>query len=274
MGMEPVRPLREVFAGLADHAAGPEATSPDAQSLLADYADLPDDLLVTAIGSYASTAPAEVAEHLAEFVAAPDTDPAEGLNLLASAPTGNWLDEVDLSDQPDSALLDTELLNGEHPGSELLGTDDFDPEGFDEDQFDGDQLGDHQVDDHQLDGLHVDDLDSADDLDGSADTGPDSGGTTDGFGAGAESVTDAGHDLSDIDIDGEPDLPGVDHSSDLPTSLDQVDDGLDDDTDGDFGHDPADVSDLTTDHAAHLATDPGADHDGLDDLPEFDDFDA
>jgi hypothetical protein len=46
--------------------------------------------------------------------------------------------------------------------------------------------------------------------------------------------------------------------------------------DGDFGHDPAAIGapDLTTEHAAHLATDPAADPDGLDDLPDFDDFDA
>ncbi len=100
MGMEPVRALRDIFAGLAEQTTGTEdagSSTLDPQSLLAEYQDLPDDLLVTAIGSYADTAPAEVAEHLAPFIAEPGAHPADGLDLLTSAPTGAWDEEVDLS---------------------------------------------------------------------------------------------------------------------------------------------------------------------------------
>src|SRR3954454_1961710 len=105
-GMEPVRPLRDVFADLAGHTDHSEPavdsdgdeSSPVPRSLLADYADLPDDLLGTAIDSYASTAPAEVAEHLAGFVATPGADPSDGLDLLVSVPAGTWESEVELTD--------------------------------------------------------------------------------------------------------------------------------------------------------------------------------
>jgi hypothetical protein len=122
--MESARPLRDVFAGLAGHTAGPEDVDQgalDPQAMLAEHEGLPDDLLMTAIGSYAGTAPAEVAEHLAPIVAL-TSDPAElgdsgdpgpglagmdaldGLHLLASAPVGEWAGEVAL--EPDLAATD------------------------------------------------------------------------------------------------------------------------------------------------------------------------
>lgn len=233
MGMEPVRPLRDVFAGLADQAAAPEdvgSSAPDPRSFLAEYGDLPDDLLATAIGSYASTAPAEVAEHLARFVAAPGVDPAEGLNLLASAPVGAWEGEVDL---PDAAAV--QIVDDENLDDEYIGADDES-------------------------GLDLDDLGSADslDLDG-----------TDGEGF-REIEDDIEDDTSTLDagttsgvaIDGEYVLvpePG----SGVPTAVDHPD-MPDDDVDSHY------LDEQITDQPTEQPTDL----DELDDLQEFDEFDA
>lgn len=105
-GMEPVRPLREVFAQLSAGAAAP-ATAGDAAELLAAHGHpgLPPDLVAEAIINYADAAPLEVAEHLAPFVTAhgpvplvgpqdgPDGGPSvdadpglEAFRLLATAP--------------------------------------------------------------------------------------------------------------------------------------------------------------------------------------------
>ncbi len=101
--MDDVRPLHQVFSALAGTEAEPDpgALGPAARGL-----DLPDDLLTEAIISFADTAPAEVAAHLAPFVTAHSpiaaVDPAEpaelwdaaqGLGLLAGAPTGLALSE-------------------------------------------------------------------------------------------------------------------------------------------------------------------------------------
>jgi len=106
--MEFARPLREVFAELAGHD-DPGQSGDDHRALLADHAGLPDDLLATAIGSYAGTAPAEVAEHLAPFVAGGEdtgSHALDGLNLLASAPSGVWEGEVELDHSEDGGLAD------------------------------------------------------------------------------------------------------------------------------------------------------------------------
>jgi hypothetical protein len=86
--MEPALTLREAFAGLA--GTGSAAEPP------AGHEGLPEDLLIRAIGSYADTAPAEVAEHLSAFVAAP-TGIEAGLHLLAAAPAEVPEGEVDLA---------------------------------------------------------------------------------------------------------------------------------------------------------------------------------
>ncbi|MBI4939850.1 MAG: hypothetical protein HY830_03790 [Actinobacteria bacterium] len=91
--MEPVRPLRDVFADLA----GSDAAQARAALAAAGH-DLSDDLLRTAIDGYAGTAPAEVAEHLAAADGADD-----GLALLASAPAGPWDAEVALDPADDLA---------------------------------------------------------------------------------------------------------------------------------------------------------------------------
>jgi hypothetical protein len=118
--MDDARPLREVFADLAGGTPGthPGATHADAGSALGGHEGLPADLLATAIGSYADTAPAEVAEHLAPFLTDPDAGIDVGLELLADAPVGDWDGEVDLA-----ADLDGDLgggLDGDLRGADAL----------------------------------------------------------------------------------------------------------------------------------------------------------
>jgi hypothetical protein len=101
--MSSARPLRDVFADLT---GGGNATD-DPQALLGDHGHpaLPEHLVAEAVVSYADTAPAEVAEHLAPYVtthsavgADPmpgDESPADWLDLLSTAPAG-----PDLADEP------------------------------------------------------------------------------------------------------------------------------------------------------------------------------
>ncbi|QSB13633.1 hypothetical protein JQS43_18925 [Natronosporangium hydrolyticum] len=100
--MAPARPLREIFEGLT----GVGEVDADADSVLraSGHADLPEELLAEAIGSYADTARVEVAELLAPVVMAhrgmgADGDVAAGpgaaLELLAAAPPAG-LDEVEV----------------------------------------------------------------------------------------------------------------------------------------------------------------------------------
>ncbi|WP_328468304.1 hypothetical protein OHA21_51430 [Actinoplanes sp. NBC_00393] len=98
--MEPARPLRDVFADLtgAGNATG------DPADLLRDQGHaLPDDLVAEAVVSYADTAPAEVAEHLAPYVTAHSVvgaadgtgDETGWLELLATAPAGAEPGDID-----------------------------------------------------------------------------------------------------------------------------------------------------------------------------------
>ncbi|MEU4694775.1 hypothetical protein [Actinoplanes sp. NPDC023714] len=90
--MDAARPLRDEFADPSGEPGG----------LLRD---LPDDLIAEAVVSYADTAPAEVAEHLAPFVGAHsvvgahDTaaDPPDWQDLLATVPAG-IPDEAEMQD--------------------------------------------------------------------------------------------------------------------------------------------------------------------------------
>jgi hypothetical protein len=247
--MEPVRPLRDIFAGLAEQPAGPEdagSSTPDPQSLLAEYHDLPGDLLITAIGSYADTAPAEVAEHLAGFVAEPGADPVDGLNLLTSAPAGVWEDEVDLSGAPGAEGVEAGLdlddlgtaddldLSETGPGHGF--EDHFGP-GFEHDtengfehSFGDDGFGD---DDGQVDNTHQD-------SNGLDTFGPD-------------------HEVrTEIPTDANPE---ADHAA---FATDVTADDASDHLDGDYFDHP--IADHPTDH--HM------DADDLDDLQGLDDFDA
>ncbi|MGK5683554.1 hypothetical protein [Actinoplanes sp. URMC 104] len=105
--MEPARSLRDVLADLtgAGGAAG-DVGDP--------LGGLPGELVAEAVVSYADTAPAEVAEHLAPFVTAHTAagsaaDPGEEsgwLDLLLTAPTGEFdgpepVDGVDAGAGPD-----------------------------------------------------------------------------------------------------------------------------------------------------------------------------
>jgi hypothetical protein len=88
--MEPARPLHDIFSELARDPAEP------GDALRAGgHGELPDALVAEAIVSYAGTAPAELAEHLAPFVTShgpvpyedsAGLDVAHGLDLLATAP--------------------------------------------------------------------------------------------------------------------------------------------------------------------------------------------
>lgn len=88
--MDAARPLRDVFADLttsppSDHAqAGP---APDVL-LASGHPDLPDSLVAEAVGSYADTAPIEVAEHLSPYVMAHSPIPLADLPDLE---TSGWL---------------------------------------------------------------------------------------------------------------------------------------------------------------------------------------
>lgn len=127
--MEPLRSLRDVFAGLAgDESARPEGEAGgDLGDVLSaeGYSDLPETLVAEAIVSYADTAPAEVAEHLAPFVMAnspvplddlpPETDSAQALELLATAPT-----ELAAVEEAPLDADDTLAMNGE---TDLAGAD-------------------------------------------------------------------------------------------------------------------------------------------------------
>ncbi|GIF49730.1 hypothetical protein DFJ67_2912 [Asanoa ferruginea] len=89
------RPLKDVFAGLVgDPSAGADA-------LAAAGHDLPADLVAEAVVSFAGTAPAEVAEHLAPFVTANSGVPTDDagtddwFDLLVTAPDPNEGEELD-----------------------------------------------------------------------------------------------------------------------------------------------------------------------------------
>jgi hypothetical protein len=95
--MERARPLRDVFSDLVgtdtvDHAGPAEVLR------AGGHPDLPDTLVAEAVGSYADTAPIEVAEHLSPYVMAhspvpqvdaPEADPAGWFDAVASAPAAD-----------------------------------------------------------------------------------------------------------------------------------------------------------------------------------------
>ncbi|GGQ82434.1 hypothetical protein [Couchioplanes azureus] len=114
--MAPARSLHEIFAGLT----GAAGTPGDLSAVLRDggYPDLPQELLAEAVVSFADTARAEVAEHLAPFVRAHgpivEGDTAAGdignlLDLLATAPAA----DLDESATPAMPEIDPPLGAGE-----------------------------------------------------------------------------------------------------------------------------------------------------------------
>jgi hypothetical protein len=100
------RPLKDVFTDLVgDPSAGADA-------LAAAGYDLPADLVAEAVVSFAGTAPAEVAEHLAPFVTANSGVPTDDagtddwFDLLATAPESTAPD-LDMDEElDDGAVLD------------------------------------------------------------------------------------------------------------------------------------------------------------------------
>jgi hypothetical protein len=129
--MEPQRSLRAVFGDLAgdESARPPEDDGPgDLGDLLAamGYPGLPDSLIAEAITSYADTAPAEVAEHLAPFVLAnspvPVDDPQEELDSAQALDQIGPLDPLDLLvTAPTSLAADDHLADsGADPDDDLF----------------------------------------------------------------------------------------------------------------------------------------------------------
>ena len=102
--MAAARSLHEIIAGLT----GDAGTSGDLAAVLhaGGHTDLPEDLLAEAVISFADTAPAEVAEHLAPFVMAhgpiADGDTVAGEidrlpDLLATVPAAELDDDSALA---------------------------------------------------------------------------------------------------------------------------------------------------------------------------------
>jgi hypothetical protein len=258
MGMEFARPLREVFADLAGHDADP-------QSLLAEHADLPADLLTTAIGSYASTAPAEVAEHLAPFVAggeAAGADPVDGLNLLVSAPAGTWQGEVDLDH---SAVIEhpddfPDTLHDADPLHDIDGLHDSDGLHDVGALHDGDGL--HDVGDlHDVGGLNsADSLDHVDQADHTlADqTVADHEQPAQHLPAGVDSAIDGGDQHF-----GEPSRPALAEAltdGDLDDTGDGAGAGDEHDVSQHFAEIPLDSSETGLEHLDHLTDDQDDSH--------------
>ena len=86
--------------------AGTDPTGPAAVLRANGHPDLPDDLVAEAVGSYADTAPIEVAEHLSPYVMAhspvpqpdaADVDPADWFDAVTTAPVpdGRPVDRLD-----------------------------------------------------------------------------------------------------------------------------------------------------------------------------------
>lgn len=159
--MEPARPLRDVFADLVtdEDARRAHAADPDGFLQAHGHAELPGGLLSEAIANYADTAPAEVAEHLAPFVMAHspvpvdaaviDTGPADGLQLLATAPAEPYLDALP-DGGPDGLDGDPHPAGGpEHQPEHQPGHPATDPAGAAHDPFDLDFGPGHPVEDMQ-----------------------------------------------------------------------------------------------------------------------------
>src|SRR5258705_13690824 len=105
--MDAARPLRDVFADLAQ-----DEDARSAQDVLraGGHPDLPDGLVAEAVGSYADTAPIEVAEHLSPYVMAhssvplpdlPEVDASGWLNAMVTAPIVDPLTDLATADVDD-----------------------------------------------------------------------------------------------------------------------------------------------------------------------------
>lgn len=192
--MDSARPLRDVFADLtgAGNAAG------DPEALLRDqgHPELPEHLVAEAVVSYAETAPAEVAEHLAPYVTAhsavgageaPGDEPAVGwLDLLGTAPVGAGPDAELAAGPAADAPADLDSLAPAPDGLEAaagIGTEGIDAGG----------IGTEGI---EVNGIGTEGIDDVDDF------GPDPALGLD-FGLGTEAVPETGTgDLADAGPEG------------------------------------------------------------------------
>ncbi|GIF64811.1 hypothetical protein Ais01nite_28460 [Asanoa ishikariensis] len=103
------RPLKDVFTDLVGDP------SANAAALAGAGHDLPPDLVAEAVVSFAGSAPAEVAEHLAPFVTAHSGVPVES---ELEEPAG-WAELLATAPEPGTELDDDVPLDvpqGDHPG--------------------------------------------------------------------------------------------------------------------------------------------------------------
>jgi hypothetical protein len=122
------RPLRELLADLVGDAGARAAYGADPAGYLAEHghADLPEPLVSEAVVSYADTAPVEVAEALAPYVAAHGPVPSESaestdwFDLLTSAqaPREDFDDPISATEEPSDWADPGELDFGAGAGPE------------------------------------------------------------------------------------------------------------------------------------------------------------
>jgi hypothetical protein len=118
--MDRARPLRDVFSDLVGTDTA-DAAEPAEVLRTSGHPDLPDTLVAEAVGSYADTAPIEVAEHLSPYVMAHSPVP---LVDAPEAEPGGWLEAVATAPVPD---LTADPLGGLDDLAGLAGPTDAGP---------------------------------------------------------------------------------------------------------------------------------------------------
>jgi hypothetical protein len=208
--MERARPLRDVFSDLVGtDSAGTDHAGPAEVLRASGHPDLPDTLVAEAVGSYADTAPIEVAEHLSPYVMAhspvpqvdaPEADPAGWFDAVATAPAadlgadplGGLDDLADVAhvagpaDAPAAADPGHDLAFGHGSASGADPAGGLDPTGtYEHDTVDPDHAGDPGLDaagspaaddlsdlpDAHLHDAHLHDASDLDDADDGDDAG-------------------------------------------------------------------------------------------------------
>lgn len=101
--MASTRPLRDVFAELTGDE-GVRNIDPAQLLRVSGHPDLPDVLVAEAVVSFADTAPVEVAEHLAPYVAANSAVPPTEPDAVPDLPLSGWVEA--LATAPDVTDLD------------------------------------------------------------------------------------------------------------------------------------------------------------------------
>lgn len=257
------RPLKDIFADLVgDASARPDAFSGAGH-------DLPPDLVAEAVVSFAGTAPAEVAEHLAPFVTANSGVPVEADDGLGEAP--DWAELFATAPETDG-LGPAELDAG-------LGPADLDETGIDETESgtevetgagaDGEAGAENEAefDDTDLDSRDTDDLG----LDGADSDGPElvalrAGDDSLDFGEGAADGLTAGLAVWTGEAPATPDPDGDGIVAGLGSAPD--DEPFDPDPDLDLDATGSDIAqtDTAETEAAQADADPTDEDGDLDDL--------